>query len=65
MGMGPIQPHEITAALPESGIAITDLMVLFKNRIGDVKGQQTEKKDFIQMVKALSKYGPDKLLRSK
>jgi len=61
---GPIQPHEITAALPHAGITIADLNKLFQGRIGDLK-EQTKKGEFIQMVKSLSKYGGDKLLRPK
>lgn len=64
--MGPIQPHEIVAALPTSGAGIVAgvLMNLFSKRVGDAPNQ-TKKKDFIQMVKENSKYGPDKLLRRK
>jgi hypothetical protein len=62
---GPIQPHEIVAALPAEGISIGALMKLFnKTRVGD-DGQPTTKKEFIRLVKENSAYGPDKLLRPK
>ena len=62
---GPIQPHEIVAALPLSGgILAAVLMDKFMKRVGE-EPNQTTKKDFIQMVKENSKYGPDKLLRRK
>jgi hypothetical protein len=64
-GTGPIQAHEIAAALPASGIAMAALIKLFAGRVGDVKGQQTDKKEFIQLVKENSSYGQDKLLRPK
>ena len=64
-GTGPIQAHEIAAALPASGIAMGVLIKLFAGRVGDVKGEQTDKKEFIQLVKENSSYGPDKLLRPK
>ncbi|RDL31405.1 Uncharacterized protein BP5553_09614 [Venustampulla echinocandica] len=63
-GAGPIQPHEIAAALPPSGILIGELMKRFAGRVGDGPGQ-TPKKDFIQLVKVNSKYGPDRILRPK
>jgi len=64
--VGPIQPHEIIAALPTSGSGILAgvLMNMFTKRVGD-QPNQTTKKDFIQMVKDNSRYGPDKLLRRK
>lgn len=63
-GAGPIQPYEIAAALPPSGILIGELMKRFAGRVGDGPGQ-TPKKDFIQLVKVNSKYGPDRILRPK
>lgn len=63
--MGPIRPHEIAAALPKEGIKIGDLMKLFTGRVGDIKGHQTDKKEFIKLVKENSAYGADKLLRPK
>jgi transcription initiation factor TFIIF subunit alpha len=60
---GPIQPHEIAAALPASGIHIADLMKKFSGRVD--KPGQTTRKEFITLVKENSKYGPDKLLRPK
>ncbi|KAF4622745.1 hypothetical protein G7Y89_g14282 [Cudoniella acicularis] len=61
---GPIQPHEIVAALPDSGIFIANLMKVFAGRVGENEGQ-TPKKEFIRLVKENSTYGPDKLLRRK
>jgi hypothetical protein len=62
-GAGPIQPHEIAAALPAEGITIGALHQLFPGRIGDTPGQQTTKKEFIRLVKENSSYDKDKLLR--
>ncbi|KAL3420112.1 transcription initiation factor IIF subunit alpha [Phlyctema vagabunda] len=64
-GTGPLQPHEIIAALPATGISITDLMKLFAGRVGEKEGEQTSRKVFISMVKDNSAYGADKLLRPK
>lgn len=64
-GQGPIQPHEIVAALPATGIAIGELMKMFAGRVGTIKGQQTERTEFIRLVKENSAYGKDKLLRPK
>jgi transcription initiation factor TFIIF subunit alpha len=63
-GGGPIQADEIAAAIPTEGIKIGDLMKMFSSRVGD-KDQQTTKKDFINLVKANSAYGADRLLRPK
>jgi transcription initiation factor TFIIF subunit alpha len=63
-GAGPIQPHEIVAALPAAGIKIGDLMKIFQRRVGDTKGQ-TAKKEFIKLVKENAAFGADKLLRPK
>ena len=41
------------------------LIKLFTGRVGDIKGQQTDKKEFITLVKENSLYGKDKLLRPK
>jgi transcription initiation factor TFIIF subunit alpha len=64
-GAGPIQPHEIAIALPKTGVTIAELIKVFGGRVGDIKGQQTDKKEFMKMVKENSVYGPDKLLRPK
>lgn len=64
-GAGPIQSWEVAAALPKSGISAASLIKLFPGRIGGIKGQQTDKKDFMRMVKENSVYGTDKLLRPK
>jgi transcription initiation factor TFIIF subunit alpha len=61
-GVGPIQPHEIAAALPAEGITIGALMRMFQVRVGD-GAQQTDKKEFIRLVKENSSYSADKLLR--
>lgn len=63
-GVGPIQPHEIVAALPKEGITISDLMKVFTTRVGSLPGQ-TDKKEFIRLVKENSLYGADKRLRQK
>ena len=65
---GPIQAHEIAAALPADGITIGALFKKFPGRIGDISGQQTTKKEFILLVKENSFYDKDnarneKLLR--
>ncbi|TAQ84441.1 hypothetical protein B7494_g7237 [Chlorociboria aeruginascens] len=62
---GPIQPHEIVAALPPTGITIHELMRMFTARVGNIPGQQTPKQEFILLVKENSSYGTDKLLRKK
>lgn len=59
--VGPVQAHEIVAALPASGIAIGGLMKLFGARVSTAD----DRKNFIRMVKENSKYGGDKLLRPK
>ena len=64
-GAGPIQPHEIAAALPQEGIRIGELLKMFQPRVGDTTGEQTTKKEFIRLVKENSAYGEDKLLRPK
>ena len=63
-GAGPIQPHEIVAALPKEGITISDLTKVFITRVGSLPGQ-TDNKEFIRLVKENSLYGPDKRLRQK
>lgn len=63
-GSGPIQPHEIVAALPATGIKIGDLMKIFQRRVGEGK-DMTEKKEFIKLVKENAAFGQDKLLRPK
>lgn len=40
-------------------------MKVFAGRVGDIAGQQTDKQEFIKMVKANSAYSADKLLRPK
>lgn len=64
-GAGPIQPHEIAAALPKSGVTIAELIKVFGGRVGDKPGLQTDRKVFLQMVKENSVFGADKLLRPK
>ncbi|KAI9641028.1 transcription factor IIF subunit tfg1 [Ciborinia camelliae] len=63
-GSGPITPKEIIAALPLSGISISQLLVHFRGRVGDSEGQTT-KTEFMAMIKRNTKYGADKLLRPK
>jgi len=63
-GAGPIQPYEIIAAIPKEGISIGDLMKVFTSRVGSLPGQ-TDKKEFISLVKENSVYGADKRLRQK
>lgn len=41
------------------------LIKVFAGRVGDVKGEQTDRKEFIRMVKGISTYGNDRLLRPK
>lgn len=64
--VGPIQPHEIVAALPTTGEGISAgvLMKMFSKRVGE-QPNQTTRTGFIQLVKENTKYGPDKLLRRK
>ncbi|KAH8667513.1 hypothetical protein BGZ60DRAFT_452217 [Tricladium varicosporioides] len=64
LGTGPIQAHEVAAAVPPHGVLIGTLMSIFKARVGEGPNQ-TSKKDFIRLVKENSTYGPDKLLRPK
>ncbi|ESZ97938.1 hypothetical protein SBOR_1661 [Sclerotinia borealis F-4128] len=63
-GSGTIQPKEIIAALPSTGISIGQLLGHFRGRVGDAEGQTT-KTEFMAMIKRNSKYGTDKLLRPK
>jgi transcription initiation factor TFIIF subunit alpha len=64
-GTGPLQPSDIIAALPSTGITIGDLMKLFSSRVGENNPARTPKSEFIRLVKENSKYGNDKLLRPK
>ncbi|KAM3068197.1 transcription factor IIF subunit tfg1 [Clarireedia jacksonii] len=63
-GVGPIQAHEIAAALPATGISIGVLLKQFRGRVGDAP-DQTTKTDLLKLVKENSQYGSDKLLRPK
>jgi transcription initiation factor TFIIF subunit alpha len=63
-GVGPIQAHEIAAALPATGISIAVLLRQFRGRVGDAP-DQTTKSDLLKLVKENSLYGSDKLLRPK
>lgn len=58
---GPVQAHEVLAALPASGITLKELLKGFAGRVQSAE----DKKHFISLVKDNSKYGPDKLLRPK
>ncbi|RKF63150.1 Transcription initiation factor IIF subunit alpha [Erysiphe neolycopersici] len=63
--VGPITTSDIISALPESGISIGNLMKSFGGRVGDDPTTQTQKADFIKLVRANAKFGPDRLLRPK
>ncbi|TGO35527.1 hypothetical protein BHYA_0155g00180 [Botrytis hyacinthi] len=62
-GSGPITPKDI-AGLPSTGVSISQILAHFRGRVGDGEGQTT-KKEFMEMIKKYTKYGPDKLLRPK
>ncbi|KAI0150737.1 Rap30/74 interaction domain-containing protein [Xylariaceae sp. FL1272] len=55
--------QDIIESLPVEGISIGGLMKMFKPRL-DMPGQ-IDKRDWVQLVKANSSFGPDKLLRPK
>jgi transcription initiation factor TFIIF subunit alpha len=57
-----IEPSEILEKIPNEGIVIGDLIKLFQHRLGDRPGQMP-KSEWIQLVKKLCDYGPDKRLR--
>ncbi|RSM07973.1 hypothetical protein CEP52_004939 [Fusarium oligoseptatum] len=57
-----IEPSEILEKIPNDGIVIGDLIKLFQHRLGDRPGQMP-KSEWIQLVKKLCDYGPDKRLR--
>ncbi|KAI1267038.1 Rap30/74 interaction domain-containing protein [Xylariaceae sp. FL1019] len=59
----PVTAQDIIDALPAEGISIGGLLRIFKNRV-DGPGQ-LPKREWIQLVKANSMFGPDKLLRRK
>ncbi|KAL5601353.1 uncharacterized protein BROUX77_005602 [Berkeleyomyces rouxiae] len=63
---GPIQAHEIVAALPDlpDGITILNLFKSFDDRVGDRPGLMS-KSDWLKLVRENSQYGQDKLLRRK
>ncbi|POS86632.1 hypothetical protein EPUL_001380 [Erysiphe pulchra] len=63
--VGPITTSDIISALPESGISIGNLMKSFGGRVGDDPATQTQKADFIKLVRANAKFGLDRLLRPK
>lgn len=61
---GRIQPEEVIKVLQQNdGISIKNLIAQFKLRLGS-PGQLTQK-EFIQQIKAVAKYGEDKLLHLK
>ncbi|KAL1898998.1 transcription factor IIF subunit tfg1 [Ceratocystis pirilliformis] len=66
VSIGPIQPQEIIAALPElpDGITILNLFKSFDDRVGDRPGLMS-KSDWLKLVRENSQYGQDKLLRRK
>ncbi|KAI5305320.1 hypothetical protein KEM56_004732 [Ascosphaera pollenicola] len=53
-------PAEVHAAIPASGISSAELLRVFRSRLGDSKQNQAR---FITVVKGVSVYGKDKLLR--
>ncbi|KAM5354338.1 hypothetical protein ACJ41O_000987 [Fusarium nematophilum] len=61
-GNSVIEPAEILEKIPNEGIVIGDLIKLFQHRLGDKPGQMP-KNEWIQLVKKLCDYGPDKRLR--
>ena len=62
--VGPIQPSEIAADIPDEGISISQLMKRFGGRVGEEPGK-TKKGEFIALVKECALLGKDKLLRRK
>ncbi|KAF4438997.1 transcription initiation factor TFIIF subunit alpha [Fusarium austroafricanum] len=61
-GGSAVEPSEILDKIPAEGIAVTELIKLFNHRLGDKPGQMS-KAEWIQLVKKLCDYGPDKRLR--
>ncbi|ODA78123.1 hypothetical protein RJ55_06726 [Drechmeria coniospora] len=59
---GGIESWEILEKIPNEGIAIGDLIKPFQGRVGDRPGLMP-KSEWIQLVKQLCDYGPDKRLR--
>ncbi|KAF4971183.1 hypothetical protein FSARC_1905 [Fusarium sarcochroum] len=57
-----VEPAEILEKIPSEGITIGELIKLFNHRLGDRPGQMP-KNEWIQLVKKLCDYGPDKRLR--
>jgi hypothetical protein len=55
---------ELRAVLPKdgSGLTLAELLKMFPGRLGT---DAERKKDFIELVKANTAYGKDKLLRAK
>ncbi|RBR19701.1 uncharacterized protein FIESC28_05478 [Fusarium coffeatum] len=59
-----VEPAEILEKIPDEGITIGELIKLFNHRLGDRPGQMP-KTEWIQLVKKICAYGPDKRLRRK
>ncbi|KAM0348764.1 hypothetical protein ACHAPU_004203 [Fusarium lateritium] len=59
-----VEPSEILDKIPVDGITIGELIKLFNHRLGDRPGQMP-KVEWIQLVKKICEYGPDKRLRRK
>jgi transcription initiation factor TFIIF subunit alpha len=57
-----VEPSEILDKIPNEGIVIGELIKAFNHRLGDRPGQMP-KNEWIQLVKKLCDYGPDKRLR--
>ncbi|CAF3513896.1 hypothetical protein SNK03_007093 [Fusarium graminearum] len=57
-----VEPSEILDKIPDEGIVIGELIKAFQHRLGDRPGLMP-KSEWIQLVKALCDYGPDKRLR--
>ncbi|CVK93082.1 related to transcription initiation factor TFIIF large subunit [Fusarium mangiferae] len=61
-GTSAVEPSEILDKIPAEGITVNELIKLFNHRLGDRPGQMS-KTEWIQLVKKLCDYGPDKRLR--
>ncbi|KAG7429015.1 Transcription initiation factor IIF subunit alpha [Fusarium oxysporum f. sp. raphani] len=61
-GASAVEPSEILDKIPAEGITVNELIKLFNHRLGDRPGQMS-KTEWIQLVKKLCDYGPDKRLR--
>ncbi|KAF4337689.1 transcription initiation factor TFIIF subunit alpha [Fusarium beomiforme] len=61
-GTSNVEPSEILDKIPAEGITVNELIKLFNHRLGDRPGQMS-KNEWIQLVKKLCDYGPDKRLR--